>query len=123
VSVEYAVPRKKVEAALQHYLKRVSLKVRIQQAILFGSYAKESYSAGSDIDIAIIADGLPTDQGKRFAMLKETVLGINLQPFAYSRKEWEKMLKTRSDFAREIVKHGKVMLSRPVKASSERKAS
>ncbi len=123
MNVEYAVPRKRVEAALQHYLKRVSSSVRIHQAILFGSYAKDNYSPGSDIDIAIIADGLPTDQGKRFAMLKETVLGIDLQPFAYSREEWEKMLKTRSSFAREIVKHGKVLISRPVDASYGRKAS
>ncbi len=123
VSVEYAVPRKRVEAALQLYLKRVSSRVRVYEAILFGSYAKDNYSPGSDVDIAIIADGLPTDQGKRFAMLKETVLGIDLQPFAYSRKEWEKNLKTRSGFAREIVKHGKVLFSRPVEASPSRKAS
>ncbi|TMI54827.1 hypothetical protein E6H18_10490 [Candidatus Bathyarchaeota archaeon] len=58
VRIEYAVPRKKVETALQHYLKRISTQVKVHQAILFGSYAQDNYWPGSDIDIAIIADDL-----------------------------------------------------------------
>jgi predicted nucleotidyltransferase len=111
VRIEYAVPRKKIETALHHYLKRVSTRVKVHQAILFGSYAQDNYSPGSDIDIAIIADNLPSDAGKRFAMLKDTVLGVDLQPFAYTTEEWDKMVKTDSSFAREIVKRGKVLLS------------
>jgi len=111
VRIEYAVPRKKVETALQHYLKRISSHIKIHQAILFGSYAQDNYSPGSDIDIAIIADDLPNDPGKRFAMLKDTVLGLDLQPFACTTEEWDKMVKSHSGFTREIVKHGKVLLS------------
>ena len=111
VRIEYAVPRKKVETALQRYLKRISTRIKVHQAILFGSYAHDDYSPGSDIDIAIIADDLPSDPGKRFAMLKDTVLGLNLQPFSYTTEEWEKMIKTHSSFAREIVKHGKILRS------------
>lgn len=111
MKIEYAIPRKKVETALQHYLKRISTQVKVHQAILFGSYAQDNYSPGSDIDIAIIADDLPSDPGKRFAMLKDTVVGLDLQPFAYTTGEWEKMLETDSSFAGEIVKHGKVLLS------------
>jgi predicted nucleotidyltransferase len=111
VRIEYAVPRKKVETALQHYLKRISAQIKVHQAILFGSYAQDDYSPGSDIDIAIIADDLPSDPGKRFVMLKDTVLGLDLQPFAYTTEEWKKMLETDSSFAAEIAKHGKVLLS------------
>jgi predicted nucleotidyltransferase len=111
VKIEYAVPRKKVETALQHYLKRISTQVKVHQVILFGSYAQDDYSPGSDIDIAIIAQGLPSDPGERFVMLKDTVRGLDLQPFAYTTKEWEKMLETNSSFASEIITHGKVLLS------------
>ncbi len=107
--IEYAVPRKKVETALQQYLKRISTRINVHQAILFGSYVQDNYSPGSDVDIAIIADDLPGDPGKRFAMLKDTVMGLDLQPFAYTTGEWDKMVKTHSSFAREIVKHGKVL--------------
>jgi len=110
VRVEYAVPRKKVETALQQYLKRISTQIKVHQAILFGSYAQDKYSPGSDIDIAIIADNLPSDPGKRFAILKDTVLGLDLQPFAYTSEEWDKMVKTHSSFASEILKHGKVLV-------------
>ena len=103
---EYAVPRKRVEAALRHYLKRLSPRVKIHKAILFGSYAKDSYSYDSDIDIAIIADGLPEDPGQRYALLKETILGLDLQPFAYTKKEWEMMLRNNSSFARQILRQG-----------------
>jgi len=123
VRIEYAVPRERVETALRHYLKRINTLVKVHQAILFGSYAHDNYSPGSDIDIAIIADGLPRDQGKRFSMLKETVLGLDLQPFAYTTEEWEKMLETDSSFAAEIVKHGKVLVSGEVEASRRRKAA
>jgi predicted nucleotidyltransferase len=111
VKIEYAVPRKKVETAIQHYLNRISSQIKVHQAILFGSYAQDDYSPGSDIDIAIIAEDLPSDPGKRFAMLKDTILGLDLQPFAYTTEEWEKMVKTHSSFAREIVKKGKILQS------------
>ena len=110
VRVEYAVPRKKVETALQQYLKRVSTQIKVHQGILFGSYSHDNYSPGSDVDVAIIADNLPSNPGKRFAMLKDTVLGLDLQPFAYTSEEWDKMVKTHSSFAREILKHGKVLV-------------
>jgi predicted nucleotidyltransferase len=123
VRIEYAIPRKKVEIALQHYLKRIRAQIKVHQAIIFGSYAQDSYSPGSDIDIAIIADGLPSDPGKRFAMLKDTVLGLDLQPFAYTTEEWKKMLETDSSFASEILKHGKTLLSEQVKPPHGRKIS
>jgi hypothetical protein len=44
-------------------------------------------------------------------MLKDTILGLDLQPFAYTTEEWEKMKKTHSSFAREIVKKGKILQS------------
>ncbi len=110
VRIEYAVPRKKVETAIQRYLKRISAKIKLHKAILFGSYAHDDYSPGSDIDIAIVAYDLPRDPGKRFAMLKDTILGLDLQPFAYTSKEWDKMVKTHSSFAIEILKHGKVLV-------------
>jgi uncharacterized protein len=122
VRIEYAVPRKKVEVALQHYLKRISTQVKIRQAILFGSYAQNNYSAGSDIDIAIIANDLPNDPGKRFVMLKDTVAGLDLQPFAYTSEEWDRMMKTHSSLASEIIKHGKV-LGHSKKARKVRKSS
>ena len=109
VRIEYAVPKRRVEQALARYLKRVGSRVGLRQAILFGSYARDNYSSDSDIDLAIIADRLPQDHAERYVLLKETVLGLDLQPFAYTVKEWERMARTKSGFVHEILRHGKVL--------------
>ncbi len=83
--------------------------MELRQAILFGSYARDNYSYDSDIDIAIIADGLPQAPSERYALLKTTVLGLDLQPFAYTVKEWDAMTRTESGFVQEILRHGKVL--------------
>lgn len=109
VRIEYAVPKRRVEHALARYVKRIRSRVELHQAILFGSYARGNYSHDSDVDVAVIADRLPEDYGERYALLKETVLGLDLQPFAYTVKEWEKMARTESGFVQEILRHGKVI--------------
>ncbi len=109
VRIEYAVPKRRVEQALAGYLRRVRSRVGLRRAILFGSYAKDNYSHDSDIDLAIIADGLPEDHSERYALLKDTVLGLDLQPFAYTVKEWERMARAESGFVQEILAHGKVI--------------
>ena len=123
VRIEYAVAREKVERSLTHYLRRVRSKVQLHKAILFGSYAKNNYSHGSDVDIAIIADGLPQDHGERYAALKESILGLDLQPFVYTTEEWIKMVNAGSGFAREILKHGKILYPTHAQSSGRRRKS
>ncbi len=107
MKIEYAVPRQRLEKALGNYLRRASTKVKLREAILFGSYAKNNYSPGSDVDLAIIADGLPAKATERYAMFKETVLGLDLQPFVYTKQEWNQMIKSSTSFASEIRQHGR----------------
>ncbi len=89
---------------------------------MFGSYARGNYSHGSDIDLAIIADGLPQDHAKRYALLKDTVGGLELQPFAYTVKEWDSMTRTKSSFTQEVLRHGKTLYSHKPRDKGETKA-
>lgn len=107
MKVEYAVQRQRLEKALRKYLELVSTRAKLHEAILFGSYAKDNYSPGSDVDLAIIADGLPAKATERYAMFKETVLGLDLQPFVYTKQEWDNMIKSSTSFPSEIRRHGK----------------
>ncbi len=91
---------------------RLKTKVPLRKVILFGSYAKDNYSHGSDIDIVIVADDLPKDYSQRYALFKETVAGLDLQPFSYTSQEWRSLLKTGSGFAREVQKHGIAIYSK-----------
>ena len=109
VRIEYAVPKRRVEHALARYVKRIRSRVELHQAILFGSYARGNYSHDSDVDVSVIADRLPDHYGERYSLLKDTIFGLDLQPFAYTVKEWEKMARTESGFTKEILSHGRVL--------------
>ncbi len=43
-----------------------------------------------------VADEFPTSLGKRYALLKETVLGLELEPFPCTPAEWREMLRSPS---------------------------
>ncbi len=84
----------------------------LAKVILFGSYAKRTYTSASDIDVAILLEEKsPNDElliteitdrlGKRYK--KE------LQPHYYTIKEFEK-LKKKDKLAGEIVKDGIVLM-------------
>ncbi len=120
VRVEYAVPKQKVEHALERYVTRLKTRVSLRKVILFGSYARDSYSHGSDVDLLIVADDLPSDQSQRYTMFKDTLIGLDLQPFSYTTQEWSSLVKTGSGFAREVRQHGIAIYPRK---SSRRKMS
>jgi predicted nucleotidyltransferase len=109
VKIEYAIPRRKVEQELRRYVTRLITnhkEIRFQKILLFGSYAKNNYSHGSDVDILIIADNLPRNLSERYAIFKESMNGLDLEPFSYSSMEWKNMVRTNSSFAHEIIKYG-----------------
>ncbi len=95
---------------------RLKTRVPLQKVILFGSYAKDNYSHGSDVDIVIVADDLPNDYSQRYALFKDTVAGLDLQPFSYTSREWRRLLKTGSGFAREVRKHGTAIYPKKISA-------
>ncbi len=68
----------------------------------------------------IVADDLPSDQSQRYTMFKDTLIGLDLQPFSYTTQEWSSMVKSGSGFAREVRQHGIAIYPRK---SSRRKMS
>jgi predicted nucleotidyltransferase len=63
----------------------------IEFIVLFGSMARGNWSRGSDFDLLI---GLRIDDGKRFLDRiydYECLAPGSVEPFVYSRSEWEKM--------------------------------
>lgn len=59
----------------------------LRLVVLFGSYAKDNYTAASDVDLLVVYGG--QEREKAFATVKKT-LGIpRLEPHVYSQKEYE----------------------------------
>ncbi|MBI2581270.1 nucleotidyltransferase domain-containing protein [Candidatus Woesearchaeota archaeon] len=80
----------------------------LRSVILFGSYAKRTYSDSSDVDVAIIlAEKNPNDE----LLITEAVGRLNkrfrkeIQPHYYAAEEFEELRK-KDKLAQEIVKDG-----------------
>lgn len=80
--------------------------VNIKKAYLFGSYAKDSASTNSDIDIAMIADefsGAGFFDSKLFAPIKIKKKFLVIETKTYNTKAWEE---NNDPFIEEIIKTG-----------------
>lgn len=109
VKIKYAPSKERVEKVLSVYFKRLRSKFDVKLGVLFGSYAKGSYSWGSDIDVLIVASDFPKDMSKRFSMLVDLKLPLQVQPFGYTVQEFRKMLKERHPLITEVLKEGQVL--------------
>jgi hypothetical protein len=109
----YALPKETVEKIVSTYIDSLKPRIDILLAMLFGSYAKGNYSFGSDVDILIVAEHLPKDLSKRISLLMDSEVGCEIQPFGYTKKEFDKMLKERHPLALEVLKTGKIVYLKP----------
>lgn len=101
--------KKHVEVIVDKYIKALkSRNVRVEKAILFGSYAKGSAGKDSDIDIAIISPDFGQDYVEEAVMLKEISeeIDLDISPRPYSLEEY-KNIKQGQFLYDEIVSKGK----------------
>jgi predicted nucleotidyltransferase len=112
------VPRRRLRYSREEIAARVKRAMEgtsIQQAILFGSYAKGTATASSDIDLAVIWD---TD--RRFLLRSEALLrrlytffhGVDLDVVVYTPSEWEMLRQSGREFMRRIAQEGVVVYER-----------
>lgn len=83
---------------------------RITAAFVYGSVAKRSDTAASDIDLMVVSDSL-TYADLYAAMEQATArLGREVNPTVYSRKEWAKRVKQKNAFVTRVMAQPKVWL-------------
>lgn len=86
--------KKQVEAIIKEYISALKeKKIRVEKAILFGSYARGLENKDSDIDIAIISPDFGRDYLEEAVMLKKISESIDLDisPRPYSTEEYNKV--------------------------------
>ena len=84
----------------------------LRKVILFGSYAKRTYSAGSDIDVALILEEKSTSDELLITEITDRLkkrFGKEIQPHYYTAKEFDELRKN-NKLAMEIAKDGIVLL-------------
>lgn len=75
---------------------------RIRAAFVFGSVAKGTDRAGSDIDLFILSDSLRHDQAFDALAGAESVLGRPVNPSLMTVKEWRARRNTKGSFAARV---------------------
>ena len=83
---------------------------RITAAFVFGSVAKRSDTAASDIDVLVLSDSV--DYVDVFAALQsaEAKLGRTVNPTVYSPADWRKKRKSGNAFVVKVAAHPKLFL-------------
>ena len=83
---------------------------RIVAAFVFGSMASGKETAGSDVDLLVIGDVGFTEVARAVYSAQE-VLGREINPKVYSKKEWNQMLKNKDAFINEVLGKPKLFIA------------
>ena len=87
---------KNIRDIIKEYLEELSSEIKIDKAILFGSYAKGNYCSYSDIDLAIFSDsfkGKDRVENIKYLLKKaRKYRNVDLQPIAFTSQDYEEQL-------------------------------
>jgi predicted nucleotidyltransferase len=87
-----------------------------QKIILLGSYANETNTKDSDIDLLIIKEGNKKSRIERFIEVKRIIynpsLKIPISPLVLTKDELDERINMGDDFIKEIISGGEVLYER-----------
>ena len=86
-----------------------SLSDRIETAFIYGSFARGTATAGSDIDVLVIG---AVDLGSLIDILRpmQNVVGREINPKIFSSREWDDKLQAKNAFVMELRANPKIFL-------------
>lgn len=79
-----------IERVIRDYLEAISKKIPIEKAILFGSYAKGTFTKDSDIDLAIFSNVFTNDNRLddfRLLFREAMEFPVDLQPQPFTKDD------------------------------------
>lgn len=88
---------------------REALGDRVEEVVLFGSYATDEYVPGSDIDIAVIVSRVEGGDDERVWDIAEDYRSqkdLNFSPKLFEKREFEEKLEKGFSFYREVREQG-----------------
>lgn len=84
-----------IQKIVEDYTRKISTKIPVKKAILFGSYVKGTYDKNSDIDLAIFSDyfaGMEGVDAFKFLFMETLDYNVDLEPLAFTLEEYEERL-------------------------------
>ncbi len=82
---------------------------RSQKVILFGSFARGDYHAGSDIDLLIVKETERPFVERIGEVLASCDYSIPLEPLVYTPEEFARMGEEGSPFIEQVLREGRVI--------------
>ena len=102
-----------IEALRAHVRDVVAKRCALRLAILYGSFARGDWRPGSDADLLLVADGLPADARERWEMFYASVMGVPVEPHAFTPEEFEEMVRRGRMTAADALTEGVVLYAEP----------
>lgn len=94
-----------IQKVIEDYISRISSQIPVEKAYLFGSYAKNTFDDGSDIDIAIFSNYFTSMDGVsafKFLIKQTRDYDYDLEPLPFTVADYEDPL----GIVEEILKTG-----------------
>lgn len=109
VSVAYpSLSRTDVVERLREACIRLEGKLPISRMILFGSYARDRYTAGSDIDVVVVYRGSERHQPYKVVMNEARL--PKLEPRVYTEEQFAAVMAASPRFAEVLAREGIVIV-------------
>jgi len=103
----------KVSLALERFVGWARSKYDLKLLILFGSYADGTFHLDSDVDVLVVAAGMPEGWGMRRVALEQFGFPARLQTFPYTPEEFLDMCNGGSGIAFSALTEGQVLYIDP----------
>jgi hypothetical protein len=93
----------------REYVESLAARHPVDAAVVVGSVARGDFNVWSDVDVVVVAEGLPERAPDRVGFLLEAA-PPGIQPVGFSRSEFRRALAKRSRLAHEALDRGVVLL-------------
>lgn len=95
---------------LDNLTQQIVKKLSPNRIMLFGSYAKGDYHAGSDLDLCILLETEQDWYERRLLFARRIRFqALHAEAHIYTEKEWETMIEEEQSLALQIQQEGKVL--------------
>jgi len=81
--------------------------------ILFGSYARNRYTAGSDIDVLLVYRG--KERNDAYKVIMNEIRLPNLEPRVYTEEQFTAMISASPTFAETLAREGLVIFGKALR--------
>lgn len=98
-------------ASARAFVARLPDALGLRAVAVFGSVARGDFNVWSDVDVLIVAEGLPDDYWSRLAALGDVPSGI--EPVVWTSSEWSRQRARGNPIALEAERHGVWLVGSP----------